>query len=235
MGVTSGADDIAMQTYLMKRGNGVYYFRRTIPTELRKALGKQEFTRSLKTKDFATAKRLCNIEASKTDEMLANAAASLGSVAEPVPISDVGYDDAAIRCEAARVASVFRRELEIAAQSGRLEERRQELAGQLELHQANLSSGFLIGCTSLRQSETYALALQAVLHPYNAPILPAVSSVPVSAGRSSAISLVDLFDLWSQGQRNKKTIDMWRRTVGHFIATCGDFAVDRYTKRDVIR
>jgi hypothetical protein len=45
-------------TYLQKHPKtGVYYFRRAVPPELRQAVGKSEWKRSLKTKDVAEAKR----------------------------------------------------------------------------------------------------------------------------------------------------------------------------------
>lgn len=63
-----------MCTYLSKRV-ATYYFRRSIPVELRPALGgKLEFTVSLRTKDREIAKRLIPAETTKSQRLLDEAA-----------------------------------------------------------------------------------------------------------------------------------------------------------------
>jgi hypothetical protein len=46
----------------MKRCEAIYYFRRVLPIDLQASLGHREICRSLKTSDFAEAKRRLHIE-----------------------------------------------------------------------------------------------------------------------------------------------------------------------------
>lgn len=58
------------QTRLMRRG-AIYYFRAAVPIDLAADYGRFEVCRSLKTADFASARRLCAIESVKTDALFA--------------------------------------------------------------------------------------------------------------------------------------------------------------------
>src|SRR6185369_6756597 len=72
-----------MCTYLAKRGS-IYYFRRTIPAELRPAMGgKTEFMITLATKDRVEAKRLIPAHTEATQRRLDRAAAQLAACTVP--------------------------------------------------------------------------------------------------------------------------------------------------------
>ena len=45
----------AAAEYVFQRGNGTYYFRRAVPSDLMAAIGKREWKVSLRTKDAGTA------------------------------------------------------------------------------------------------------------------------------------------------------------------------------------
>ncbi len=234
MGVTSGADETPMPTYLTKR-EGTYYFRRVIPKELQSVIGKTAFVWSLKTKNLAEAKKLRNRDAIKTDTDLERAAASLRPVqatSAPIPPDRQQFDGALIQRDAARIAASFRRYLQQAAVENRLVEARREVADTLSLHRDNLATGFLIDQIDLAQSEAYSLALQSVLNPEAAPILP-----PLADARPSpnAIQLKDVVGLWAKAKSpTAKSVRMWTRTVDDFAVVGGDKPIDQITKRDVI-
>lgn len=59
MSATQTPKENPVCTYLQKRANGVYYFRRRVPDDLREFFGKREFQESLGTKDRQEAVRLC--------------------------------------------------------------------------------------------------------------------------------------------------------------------------------
>src|SRR5687767_15954049 len=69
-------DTIAMgYSYLLHRHprSGVYRFRRAVPDELRDIIGKREIKVSLRTTDFATAKRRAATESIKADRIIEDA------------------------------------------------------------------------------------------------------------------------------------------------------------------
>jgi hypothetical protein len=67
-----------MCLYLTKR-HSTYYFRRIVPPELRPILGKREFMFSLNTKEKDEAKRLRSAHAVRTDRLIEEAWAYLGT------------------------------------------------------------------------------------------------------------------------------------------------------------
>lgn len=73
-----------MCTYLFKRGS-VYCFRRSIPEHLRAIIGRQEFSRSLRTKDRGEAKQLIPQHVIASDKELAAAQAVMDKMSGPVP------------------------------------------------------------------------------------------------------------------------------------------------------
>lgn len=85
MGVTSGADEAPMPTYLTKRG-ATYYFRRVIPEELRPLFGdKLELTFSLRTKDRQEAAKRCRLEAVRSDDLFEQALSRAALATPPQP------------------------------------------------------------------------------------------------------------------------------------------------------
>lgn len=68
------------------RRNGVYYFRRRVPEDVRKVVGRAEWVESLKTRDFTEAKRLRNKKAVQTDREVELARARRAGEASP-PLS----------------------------------------------------------------------------------------------------------------------------------------------------
>lgn len=74
-----------MCTYLEgPRANGMYYFRRSVPSRLRPILGKREFFFSLRTKDRETAKKLIQAYSPKIQAELDAAEATLAVGSLPV-------------------------------------------------------------------------------------------------------------------------------------------------------
>lgn len=74
-----------MCTYLFKRGS-VYCFRRSIPEHLRGIIGRQEFSKSLRTKDREAAKRLIPHHVLTSNKELEAAQATFDQIAHaPVP------------------------------------------------------------------------------------------------------------------------------------------------------
>ncbi len=69
-----------MCTYLKLRGS-VYCFRRSIPEHLRAIIGRQEFSKSLRTKDRAEAKQLIPHHVIASDRELAAAQAAIDQIA----------------------------------------------------------------------------------------------------------------------------------------------------------
>ncbi len=66
---------------LFRRGT-TYYFRLGVPKELRKAIGKTEIIKPLRTTDFARAKRLVALESANADARLESAREKLQQVAK---------------------------------------------------------------------------------------------------------------------------------------------------------
>lgn len=89
-----------MCTYLTKRG-ATYYFRRTIPAELRPSMGgRAEFMVSLRTKDREEAKRLIPAETQQSQRILYEAAQQMPAQRPSAPLGEpsaakVAHDAAA--------------------------------------------------------------------------------------------------------------------------------------------
>ncbi len=75
---------VAGHTRLFRRG-AIYYFRAKVPDKLRPILGKGEIRYSLKTADFQTAKKLCNVASVKADGELNAAIAKFAHALPPEP------------------------------------------------------------------------------------------------------------------------------------------------------
>ncbi|MFC5345289.1 DUF6538 domain-containing protein [Brevundimonas staleyi] len=155
-----------MPLYLSKR-NGTYYFRRVIPDHLQPVIGKQQFMWSLRTKDFAEAKRRRNSDATKTDGELERAeavsklplSAGFNDRGEDVRTAtlETEHDNSEILHYAALIAASYRRDLEAAAKEGLLEAKKESLQGELSKHEWNLKDGSLIDRFSLSTSESMAV------------------------------------------------------------------------------
>ena len=224
-----------MPTYLTRRGS-TYYFRRPVPEELQPIIGKSQFMWSLRTTNLADAKRLRNRDAVATDVKIEAAIKALqagphiGSKPWPADL-----DGAAIQMKAARIAVPLRRSLQAAAEQGggRLEAKRREYALQLQMHEDNLSEGWLSDQVPLSQSEAYALAFQAVLNPQTAKPLPAISAERSSASSGDNETLIDVLELWSSEGATPRTVNMWRRTAASFVAFNGEKPIRDVTKREI--
>jgi len=71
---------VAAMTYLLRHPkSGVYYFRRTVPDDLRETIGKTAIKESLGTKDVREAKRRAHPVAARVDADFAKARAMLGA------------------------------------------------------------------------------------------------------------------------------------------------------------
>jgi integrase len=86
MGVTSeGACNMPEH---MKRREAIYYFRRVLPIDLQTSLGRREICRSLKTSDFAEAKRRLHIESVRFDEWVRAEREKLANMRQMVPANE---------------------------------------------------------------------------------------------------------------------------------------------------
>jgi integrase len=72
----------------MRRREAVYYFRRVLPKDLQAALGRREINRSLKTKDFAEAKRRLRLESVRFDVWVRSEREKLANKRQIVPANE---------------------------------------------------------------------------------------------------------------------------------------------------
>lgn len=80
---------VSGRTHLFRRENGTFYFRRGVPLELRKILGKTEYRISLRTTEFKKAARELPAKNLFVDREFARAEAELaGEKPRNEPISD---------------------------------------------------------------------------------------------------------------------------------------------------
>lgn len=234
MGVTSGADEAPMPTFLSKRGS-TYYFRRVIPEVLRREFGgRKEMVFSLKTKDRTIAARLCRQEAVQTDALFEEAEAKLAPEV-PGPTADANLLSVAQR--AARLANSWRRERELYAAQGRLPEFLERVREALRDHEAILRGDFQDApAGSMDSSEAMVIAARAILTGEGVASLPEVLPRSRSDNQiAPTLNLTDLIDRWSgESKPTEKSIQMWRRTVRDFVLSCGSSEVGKVTKKDVL-
>lgn len=76
----------ASAEYVFQRGNGTFYFRRAVPSDLVAAVGKREWKVSLKTKDAGTAFVEANRASKRCDQQIAQLRGT-ASASSPIEIS----------------------------------------------------------------------------------------------------------------------------------------------------
>lgn len=234
MGVTSGADEDPMPTFLSKRAS-TYYFRRIIPEALRPAFGgRKEMVFSLKTKNPSAAARLCRQEAVRTDALFDEAEAKMASNAQR-PLNHTSPMSVAQR--ASRIANNWRQTREEYAAQDRLPEFTERVQQALLDHQANLSGNYLdadIG--SLNGSEAMVIAARAILTGEGAASLPEVlPAAPKLKSSAPSLTLTQLIDRWAAEKKpTEKSVLMWRRTARDFTEVTSGVPVEGITKRHVL-
>lgn len=234
MGVTSGADEDPMPTFLSKRGS-TYYFRRIIPEALRPEFGgRKERVFSLKTKDRATAARLCRQEAVRTDTLFEEAEAKVAANASRPA---TGTNSLSVAQLASRIANDWRRIREEYAAQDRLPEFTERVRQAFEDHQAILRGDFPdapIG--SLNGSEAMVFATRAILTGEGVASLPEVLPAAQQAKSSaSSLTMTELIDRWAAERKpTEKSVLMWRRTARDFNDITGGVPVGEITKRHVL-
>ncbi len=234
MGVTSGADEDPMPTFLSKRGS-TYYFRRVIPEVLRREFGgRKELIFSLKTKDRTIAARLCRQEAVQTDTLFEDAEAKL---ALEVPRPSAEANSLSVAQRAAQLTNSWRRERELYAAQGRLPDFAARVREALSDHEAILRGDFTDApAGSMNSSEAMVIAARAILTGEGVGALPEVMPVayqPKSTG--SSLTLTQLIDRWAAERKpTEKSVLMWRRTARDFNELTGDLPAGEITKRQVL-
>lgn len=234
MGVTSGADETQMQTFLVRRG-ATYYFRRVIPERLRpKFEGKRELVFSLKTKDRKDAVRLCRAEAVRTDKLFELAEGKLF-----IELGEKATEVEALSVQqlASRIANSWRRERQRCAADGLLPSFEERVRQALRDHEAVLRGDYPdFPAYPLSSSEAMVIAARAILTGEGAASLPEViPTVPKAQSVGSSITLTQLVDRWSAENRpTEKSVQMWRRTCRDFDGFSGSLRVGEIKKAHVL-
>lgn len=240
MGVTSGADEPTMATYLTKRG-ATYYFRRVIPDDLRSAFGgKRELIYSLKTKDRAEAGRLCRLEAVRVDTLFDGARGDRSLPRRDQADSSASLPPATDMLErTARALERLRRKRDGLTTEAQLAAFQEDAKADLRWWQAALDHGPVLyeGQTlaeGLRTAEVGRNALRALMTGEGAMNIPAPSEAVAAVPDVSPV-LSSLVDSWAADKLpTAKSVEMWRRTVALFDGHAGRLPVGSITKRQVI-
>lgn len=234
MGVTSGADEDPMPTYLSKR-DSTYYFRRVIPEALRPEFGgRKEMVFSLKTKDRTAAARLCRLEAVRTDALFEEAEAKL-DLEVRTPATDA--ISLSVPQRAARLANSWRRERELYAAQDRLPDFNERVREALSHHEAILRGDFPDAPAGpMDSSEAMVIAARAILTGEGVGSLPEVTPVAHQPRSSSAsLTLTQLIDRWAAEKKpTEKSVLMWRRTGRDVDEFTGRLPAEKITKRHIL-
>ena len=249
-----------MCTYLSKRG-ATYYFRRTIPLELRSAFeGRGVFMVSLRTKDRDEAKRQIPAHTMASERQLETARADLAKSTECGPAASRRFTEhysaieQAVRKHEREAAEFDAREM--AQQDGRrearqrhrdlLERRMQLTTQQLEPWEAAIKDllrdkdfdlqiaydKLAYYSVRLREAEA-ARDHEVILSPpeQGAEPLPKTS---VEAGAGVMLDSV-IVDLWAaERQARQKTIDAHRAVARWFYERVGTISVEQITRKHVL-
>jgi integrase len=228
-----------MCTYLHKAPNGVYYFRLSIPVELRPRFdGRREIKHTLRTKDRDTAKKLIP-DHTKAAMALLDDARALTAPA-PLPKSQAQTD-----LERARWDWEREQEALIAADADDASNELDELgpvmdalaAGALPFARpAQVARAAQLAISHEKQMAVIQLEQQAYKQIARyAPGLTTAGNEPLLGADPTDLLTPGIFDLWrAEGDKRPKTIDMVGKTADWFQDRMGRLSVTAITKRHVL-
>ena len=240
-----------MCSYLTKRGS-TYYFRRTIPLELRPAFnGKSEFMQSLRTKDRGEAKRLIPARLIAFDKELSSVRSRL-TAAAAVAMPPALKTQAQLAME--RKWEDYDREQEELAELFN----NAALDADLEIEELTpIMHAIEAGCEpegSAQQiaraaylllshkqwdanlDKQAALTRLAKLYNGNAPVAAEQDQPAANPGKGKILYLdTDILDRWAAERRpRQKTIDAHRAVARWFYERVGKTSVGEITRKQVI-
>lgn len=243
-----------MCLYLTKRG-ATYWFRRSIPKELRSILGTSEFTWSLKTKDKEEAKELRSKEAVRTDKLIADAKATLehrphSTTSPAVPMREPSaFEVEQARADTSEIISSDDRrtnaedEVEALrlALSGSTAEMPYELRRfkylleSVEFERQVLEDRLRVAQVALREQSSGAGASPVADHE-RLSVTTGGSPAAAPAHDPGAIMLdTTIVDLWSKERRvDPKGIAAHRAAARDFYARVGTKPIRQIVRRDIL-
>jgi integrase len=223
-----------MCTYLAKRGS-TYYFRRTVPAELRAALnGRTEFMFSIGTKVRDEAKRRIPAHTVATEQLLADAAARVACAAPESPAQDAAEPVASLTPgEREQALYEAQRAKERAARYEARSPERAELRRKLAEFQSVDMPMPLQAMRDLLRERDDALARAMAKFAEKEEGKPA-ESLP-AAVNSGAMLDTTIVDLWAAERKPvQKGIDTHRAVARWFYERVGRKPVGSITRQDVL-